>query len=259
MKKIYTIGKMTGLEMMRSRFFVGFGFLTLLFIISLQVLQQLDFGSSTSAFMINLGFGGILFFGSLLCIFLSVQTVYTEIENRTLIPLLTKPVGWTSIILGKFFALWILLGLYLSVLSFLIYAFVWFEAKEEMLFSVLAFGKVMIAEWIFFGVLIAAGMLIASYATSGLFAMMMLAMFWVVGHLQYLLQSLVKQEEPTFLQHVIGIVQVLIPNFQLFHLSDLLTRGSISAGMLLTISGAGSIFIISYLALSRLFFALKEL
>lgn len=244
---------------MRSRFFLGFGVLTLLFILSLQVLQQINMGVSTERFMINLGFGGILFFGSVISVFISVQTLYAEIENRTLIPLLTKPIGWTSVVLGKFLAMWAMLAVYVGVLGWILFGFVWWETGGQLGFGWTEFLYVLLAEWFFFGLLLAAGILFASYATSGLFAMMMLSIFWVLGHLQHMLAAVVRNEEPTVLEHILGAVQWFIPNFQVFHLSDLLTRGGVDILNVLMVLGVGSLFIGSYLLIARLFFSIREL
>ena len=75
-------------------------------VVSALLLGEFNFGASELKFLADFGFGALTFFGSLLAIIASAQLFFGEIENRTALTLLAKPVRRSEFILGKFVGVW---------------------------------------------------------------------------------------------------------------------------------------------------------
>lgn len=69
--------------------------------------------------------------GLLLAIFGSLRAVAAEIENKTILVLLSKPISRFNLIIGKFFGVLLVIFLYHLILSFgLIIAFYWWHSTQ---------------------------------------------------------------------------------------------------------------------------------
>jgi len=71
-----------------------------------------SFGAPEPEFLLDAGFGILTFFGSILAIVTTVQLFFSEIERRTVLTVLAKPVWRSEFILGK------LSGVLLLLLAF---------------------------------------------------------------------------------------------------------------------------------------------
>ena len=69
--------------------------------------REFNFGSSELKFIADFGFGGMTVFGSALAIIVTAQLFLGEIEHRTAMTLLAKPVYRSEFVLGKFLGVWV--------------------------------------------------------------------------------------------------------------------------------------------------------
>lgn len=124
MRTIFVIAKNTFREAIRDRILYG-----ILAFGSLFILLDIFFAKLALGDMVmikSFGLAGIYIFGLLITIFLGASIIHKEIERRTLYFVLSKPVSRSSIILGKFFGLWLAIilttllmaALYIGVILF---------------------------------------------------------------------------------------------------------------------------------------------
>ena len=99
--QVWKIARLTFLEAVRQRFFNFLVLLSLALIGSANFFRQFDFGPQELRFISDFGLGGITFFGSILAIVATAQLFFGEIENRTALTMLAKPVRRWSFIAGK--------------------------------------------------------------------------------------------------------------------------------------------------------------
>ena len=91
--RIYCIAANTFLEAVRQKFFNSLLLISIALVLSANFFQQFDFGASELKFITDFGFGALFFFGSILAITATTQLFFNEIENRTALTMLAKPVS----------------------------------------------------------------------------------------------------------------------------------------------------------------------
>ena len=112
MNKVITIGRITFLEAVRDRFFNFVFILSFLMLATGSFFLRFDFGSTDVDFLFSFSIGTLSFFGLLISIILVVHLWFSEIQNRTILTILARPVSRLEYLLGKW------MGCFFLVVSF---------------------------------------------------------------------------------------------------------------------------------------------
>lgn len=203
---------------------------------SVRWFRDFNFGAPELRFLSDFGFGAMAFFGAVLAIAATAQLFFSEIENRTALTLLAKPVWRTEFILGKFFAVVGIVGVFCALLTCFLAAVLWWRETALMGQFPEAFrnGRVLhysglavmgFLQWLKLGLLVALTLLVASFAQSQLYTVVMGSFVLVVCHLQYLAQEASAHSASAAMRIGAGLIGLLFPNFQLFSLADDLGEG----------------------------------
>ncbi len=192
-----------------------------------QYFRHFHFGSPELKFIADLGFGAMALFGAVLAVVATTQLFFSEIEHRTILTLLAKPVRRAEFVLGKLLGVAVVIGVFCSVLTVVLAAVLW--TRETSLARdlpgglaggpVVNYAHVAVAgflQWLKLVVLASLTLLVASYAQTQLFTMAMGFLVCVVGHLQYLAQEAAARGAGPVSRVLAGLVAVVLPNFQLF-------------------------------------------
>ena len=238
--RIRLIAANTLLEAARQKLF---GFLVLLavaLVLAAQWFRDFNFGAPELKFLADFGFGAMAFFGAALTIAATAQLFFSEMENRTVLTLLAKPVGRVDFILGKFLGVVLVAAIFCALLTALLAAVLWW--REGALIDetrdafpngrLLHYGAIFAAglvQWSKLAVLTAFTLLIASFAQSQLYTVIAGFFVLVICHLQYLAQETYARAASTIGQTIGGVIGLLFPNFQLFNLADEVGAGGVLA------------------------------
>ncbi len=111
-----SIGANTFREAVRQRFFAFLIVLALGLAGSAFLFLRFDFGNEQLKFEADFGFGAILLFGTILAVVMSAQLLFSEIDNRTALTMLAKPVRRWEFIVGKWVGLTLLLAVFCAAL-----------------------------------------------------------------------------------------------------------------------------------------------
>ena len=272
--RIFWLARLTFLEAVRQRFFAFLIVLGAAMVLSSFAFRFLDFGHGELKFIADFGFGGLFFFGSILALVMTAQLLFAEIDNRTALTLLAKPVSRTEFLLGKFAGIWIVLGLFVFVLSILLGVMLWGRWQELVIlaeqtakvapqFSLEGVFSHALLQWFRLGVVTSMVLLISTIARTFLFAVVVGAMTIVAGQLQWLAQeALFKPAELNPFSHaLLWLASRLLPNLQQFNIGDALAldpsavaTGAVSAAIL-----SGGFYLIAYLFLASLTFQRREI
>lgn len=264
--KTWAVAQLTFTEAVRQRFFyvlllIGAGML-----LGTGFFQQFDFGTEELKFIMDFGFGTLFFLGSLLAITASAQLFYSEIENRTALTLLAKPVRNWEFLVGKFFGIQLLMLSFVLFLSVLLVVMLWWResalGEPTRLLDyrdVWCYGLV---QWGRFGILCAISLMIGSFARSYLFTLMLSFLIMMVGQLQYLARD--SYIEVTFmpLRLLVQGLGILFPNLQLFNIGDLLgdvVLGGVSLFQLVQLMLYAGVYWVAYLLLAWWVFRRREI
>lgn len=79
-------------------------------------LREMTFGEDLK-FIADLGFGALFFFGSLLAVVLPVHLFFSELDNRTALTLLARPLRRGEFLAGKLLGVWTLLAALVAIVS----------------------------------------------------------------------------------------------------------------------------------------------
>jgi ABC-type transport system involved in multi-copper enzyme maturation permease subunit len=236
--RVLLIAQNTVLEAARQKLLGFLLVLALGLVASARWFRDFNFGAPELRFVSDFGFGAMAFFGAVLAIAATAQLFFSEIENRTALTLLAKPVWRTEFILGKFFAVVGVVGVFCALLTvFLAVVLRWRESGLIAEFPeafrngrVLDFAALVVAgylQWLKLGVLVALTLLVASFAQSQLYTVVMGFFVLVVCHLQYLAQEASVHSASSLARFFSGLIGLLFPNFQLFSLVDELGGGGV--------------------------------
>jgi ABC-type transport system involved in multi-copper enzyme maturation permease subunit len=267
------ISRITFLEAVRQRFFAFLLVLSAAMVLSSVSFRVFDFGHGELKFIADFGFGGMFFFGSVLAVVMTAQLFFSEMDNKTALTLLAKPLSRAEFLLGKFFGAWAVLGVFVVVLASLLGAVLW--AREiELVAAAEQAGKIpttfsagglvefVLLQWLRLGVVTAIVLALSSLARTFLFAVVVGALAVVAGQLQWIAQDAVlKPTDSVVYEAFLWVSCRLIPNLQQFNIGDALVLGSagVPAGAVATVALSGLFYMAAYLVVGALIFRRREI
>ncbi len=221
-------------EASRQRLFLFLLGLALALVLGARWFRDFNFGAPELKFLFDCGQGALAFFGAAITIAATAQLFFSEIENRTALTLLAKPVWRTEFIAGKFLGLAALAAVFCALLTALLVAVLWWregQLMEEFPDSFTAgrtvsYGMVALAgllQWLKLAVLAALVLLVASFAQTQLFTMVTGFFLLVICHLQYLAQEAYARGGTWAGRVIGGTLAAMFPNFQLYSIADSLS------------------------------------
>lgn len=221
----------TLLEAARQKLFHVLLILALGLVLGARWFRDFNFGAPELKFLADCGFGAMTFFGAALTISATAQLFFSEIENRTALTLLAKPVWRTEFILGKFLGVVAVAAVFCALLTALLVGVLWSRETELMRefpdnFAqgrTVSYANVLLAgllQWLKLSVLAAFALLVASFAQTQLFTVIAGFCILVICHLQYLAQDVYARRDPSLGRMVGNALASIFPNFQLFTLAD---------------------------------------
>jgi len=196
-----------------------------------RMLRDFNFGASELKFIADFGDGTIAGFGAVLTVGLTAQLFFSEIESRTALTLLAKPVWRAEFLLGKFLGVAAVAAAFCALLTATLAAVLW--SREEALRAelpgalaaggVVDYGALWVAAWfqvLKLGLLAAGTLLIASFAQSQVYAVTMGGAMFAICHLQAFAHTAYARNEGSLMVGPAALIHWIFPDFQLFALGD---------------------------------------
>jgi ABC-type transport system involved in multi-copper enzyme maturation permease subunit len=245
----------TFLEAVRQKLFNFLLLLAVGLVASAQFFREFNFGSSELKFIADFGFGALVFFGSALTIATTAQLFFSEIENRTALTLLAKPLWRAEFVFGKFLGVFAVIGVFCALTVGLMMALLWHREGQLMVVDPEGFanGRIIsyadlfvvgLLQWLKFGVLTAIVLLIASFSNTNLFTVVTGFFVLVICHLQYLARDAWGNVDNALVGFVVQALSLVFPNFQLFNLADVIGQGAgLEGDVALRVAGYGLAYI----------------
>ena len=228
MKHVWLIGRNTFTEGVRQKFFHIILILAVGMILTSSYLRGLSFGTSELKFIFDFGFGTIFMFGSILAIITTAQLFFSEIEKKTALTLLAKPIRRSEFILGKFFGTSALLITFIVVMTFvlsLVLAMreaVLLQGMEEGFHVIDYRGLGMFAglQGLRLCLLVAITLVIASYSNTNLFTVVTSFFAMLICQLQYVANQAYGQVDSSWGEWSLWFIAKIFPNFQMFNVGE---------------------------------------
>ncbi len=272
--RVRLIAGTTFLEAVRQKFFNSLLLISIALVGSSTFFQQFDFGTGELKFVTDFGFGALFFFGSILSITATTQLFFNEIENRTALTMLAKPVYKLEFLAGKFFGAHLLMLCFTLaitlVLSGILY---WRESAliarlgEEAFVDgrLIRYGDVFLfgfLQWMKFGILAAITLFIASFSNTNLYTIVVSFFVLIICQLQYIARDAYSGMEAGWERFLVQGLGLIFPNFQLFNVGDQLVfdvEQALPLGTVLQITAYGLIYTVAFILLAQVNFRRREI
>lgn len=233
--RVGIIARNTFLEAVRQKLFNFLVLIAIGMVASSLFLRDFNFGASELKFIADFGFGAIVFFGSILAIVATAQLFFSEIENRTALTILAKPVFRSEFIFGKFVGVAAVLLVFTGLMSLLLAGILFW--REGSLVSanpdlagaslvhytdIFVFGFL---QWLKFCILAVITMMVASFSNTNLYTVIVSFFILIICHLQYMAVESWQNIAYLPAQIVVRVLGLVFPNFQLFNVGDMVALG----------------------------------
>lgn len=273
-ERIWLIAANTFLEAVRQKFFNSLLFMTIALVASSTFFQQFDFGTSELKFIADFGFGVLFFFGSILAITVTTQLFFNEIENRTALTMLAKPVHKFDFLAGKLLGVQLLMLGFVLLLSLVLAGILYWRETVLMgqiapeVFSegrILRYGDIFLfgfLQWLKFGLLSAITLFVASFSNTNIYTIIVSFCILVVCQLQYIARDAYGDMDQGIGRLLVQGLSLIFPNFQLFNLGDQLlftSREALPAATILQITLYACVYVAAFLLLAHLSFRRREI
>ncbi|MEM7790796.1 MAG: ABC transporter permease [Verrucomicrobiota bacterium] len=274
LSRIFLLAGTTFLEAVRQKFFSTLLLISIALVISSNFFQQFDFGTGELKFITDFGFGALFFFGSILAIAAMTQLFFNEIENRTALTILAKPVHRLEFLSGKFFGAYLLMLVFTIVITIVLAGILYWRETSLMAQTVdetFAHSRLIrypdlalfgFLQWIKFGVILAFTLLIASFSNTNLYTLVVSFFVLIICQLQYIARDAYLDMENGLLRLITQAMSLIFPNFQLFNVGDQLVFDNadlLPATTATQIAVYGMIYMITFVLLSQIHFKRREI
>jgi len=283
-RQVWQIARLTFLEAVRQRFFNFLILLALALIASAGYFRQLDFRDQSQElrFIADFGLGGIVFFGSILSVVATAQLFFSEIENRTALTMLAKPVRRWSFIAGKLLGVALLMLVFVGVLTTLLGFLLWHREQQLIAIYHDAFIKGnwlneypdaqrvrfvglavdALLQWLKFDVLAAITMLVASFSNTNLYTVVVSFFIFLICQLQYIAYDSWQKISFPALRGLVWLLSKFFPNFQLFAVGEFLVfpaKVAVPHSAILAAVGYGALYVVVFATLAVSSFRSREI
>lgn len=271
--RIRLIAGNTFLEAVRQKFFNSLLLISIALLASSTFFQQFDFGTGELKFITDFGFGALFFFGSILSITATTQLFFNEIENRTALTMLAKPVYKLEFLAGKFLGAHMLILCFTLVISIVLAGMLYWRETELMArlgdeFTegrLIRYGDIFIfgfLQWLKFGVLAAITLFVASFSNTNLYTIVVSFFVLIICQLQYIARDAYSSMEAGVGSWLVKVLGLIFPNFQLFNVGEQLVF-NVEQGLptvtLLQITAYALVYTVAFILLGQVNFRRREI
>ncbi len=213
--RIIVVARNVFLEVIRDRILYLAGLFALLMVLASVMLPQVAAGTSDKIFL-DLGLAAINLFTLVVAIFVGTSLVNKEIEKKTVLVLLAKPVSRFEIILGKHLGLAAVIGVLMLVQTGIFIILLTVQSIEYPAGSMLVAIAFMYLEML----LIIAITIVFGVFTSSLLATLLSFGTYLVGHLSTDLLKLSQLAESQGFQKAVEAMYLVLPDLERFNLKN---------------------------------------
>jgi len=211
MNSVILIGKNTFREVIRDRVLYGLVIFAIILIIVSLALGQLSF-SEQERITINFGLTGIHLSTAILAIFVGSTLVTKEIDKKTILTLLVRPISKFEFILGKWIGLSWIIALVIFGLAVVISSIFWLKGMEIKNVFYLSLWGVMLESM----VLLSVSLFFSSF-TRPILVVSYSVGIYLIGHWTDSLRFFADKSESVAFKSMAVAVEYGLPNLEKFN------------------------------------------
>lgn len=254
MTPILAIAGNTVRELVRSKLLYNLLLFAVLFVAGSLLVAQLTVGNWVRI-ILDMGLGALEVAGALLAIVIGVGIVAGEIQRKTILPTLAKPVSRWAFCLGRYAGLMLLLVLDAAVIVAVLRAVLWLAGYRLEATALQAVALLCVE----FAVLAAVALLFASFSTPLLAGSYAFALFFI-GHLLPDLRAFADKSKSPAARGLARAFYGLLPDLELLNLkSQAANLLPVEPSYVWRAAGYGLAYAAVVLALAILIFSRRDL
>ncbi len=241
-------------EVIRDRILYVIGFFAVVLALSLRLLPEISVGADGKIFL-DVGLGLTSFLGAIVAIFVGTALINKEIEKRTVLILIPKPISRTELIVGKHLGLCAVLTVVIAIMTVLyLGALSWANITFSPISLLVSQAYLLLELAVLTAVAITFGVF-----TSSILATLLSFGIYIIGHLSNDLLELAKLSKNPSITALTESIYLVVPNLERFNLKNTAVYGILPSSSELFINAVYAIiYIVLLLTISSLIFSRRQ-
>jgi ABC-type transport system involved in multi-copper enzyme maturation permease subunit len=213
--RIWTIAANGFREVIRDRILYVIGFFTILLALGLRLLPEISVGADQKIFL-DLGMAATALLGAIVAIFVGTSLINKEIEKRTVLVLIAKPISRSEFIVGKHLGLVGVLAVVVTIMTVIYLGMLSWAKIDYSLPSLLVAQGFLILELS----LLTAVAIVFGVFTSSILATLLSFGVYLMGHISSDLLKLGQISKNESIEAFTRGLYVILPNLERFNLKN---------------------------------------
>ncbi len=199
-------------------------------------LREFNFGATEMKFLLDVSFGSQAFFGAVLAIVGSAQLFHAELDRKTVLFVLARPVRREEFMAGKLVGVLVLLLGFCGLMTGLVLALLWWRGTGAVdgHTAIIAAGRRVpyagivwcgLLQWLRLGVVAAMTLLVASWARSAWHTIMTAFFVLVICEMQSVVREFYGLTESAWTRGAAALLGIVLPDLGRFDLTDRVVDG----------------------------------
>lgn len=252
--RVFTIANNGFQEVIRERILYFIGFFSLLLILAQRILPEIAAGTHEKI-LLDVGIGAIAILSVIVAIFIGTALINKEIEKRTLLMLIPKPISRGEIVLGKHLGLTAVLAVMITIMMTIYLGTLSLSQIEYPLGALVTAGVYLLLE---LSLIVAVAILFGVF-TSSILATLLSFGVYLMGHFSEDLVELGKLSKSASVESLTTSLYLVLPNLSRLDLKNEAVYGLLpSSTELFAHAVYGLLYTALLLVLSMMIFAQKE-
>lgn len=252
--RVFTIAHNGFKEVMRDRILYFIGFFSLLLILAQRIIPEIAAGTHEKI-LLDFGIGAIAILNVIIAIFIGTALINKEIEKRTLLMLVPKPISRAELILGKHLGLTAVLTVTIAIMLAIYLAMLSLSEINYPTTALITAGGYLLLEL----ALITAVAILFGVFTSSILATLLSFGVYLMGHFSEDLVELGKLSENASIESLTTSLYLVLPNLSRLDLKNEAVYGLLPTSTeLISHALYGLLYTALLLIISMTIFAQKE-
>lgn len=252
--RVFTIANNGFQEVIRDRILYFIGFFSLLLILAQRIIPEIAAGTHEKI-LLDVGIGGVSILSLIVAIFVGTALINKEIEKRTILMLIPKPISRAELILGKHLGLTSVLGVMIAIMMTIYLATLSLANIDYPLVALITAGVYLLLEL----ALITAVAILFGVFTSSILATLLSFGVYLMGHFSEDLVELGKLSKNANIESLTTSLYLVLPNLSRLDLKNEAVYGILpSLSELISHAVYGLLYTTLLLIISMIIFAQKE-
>ena len=241
-------------EVIRDRILYVIGFFAIFLALALRLLPEISVGADGKIFL-DLGLAATSLLGAIVAIFVGTGLINKEIEKKTVLVLIPKPISRTEFIVGKHLGLSAVLAAMIAIMTVIYLAMLYWAKIPFSLSSILLSQAFLFLE---LAVLTAVAILFGVFTSSILATLFSFGVYFM-GHISKDLLKLGAITKNANIETLTKSLYLVLPNLERFNLKNDAVYGLLpTSSELFSTFLYGILYIVLLLTIANLIFARRQ-